>query len=90
MENMDKIVEYAPYILIVIFFLFQNKVFVRPEQLTEKQIEIIEIIDNKIDKKVNGKYVEINAYKEFQNRVYSELEKVSNGISELKDFLMKG
>jgi len=81
MENYDKIIEFAPYIIVILLFLRQNNVFVRPEQLEKKHREILD------DMKKN--FVELNAYKEFQNRVYSELAEVNNGISELKDFLMK-
>ena len=66
-------------------FIWQNNVFVRPEQLEKKHREIIKEVEGEI----KDKYVELNAYKEFQNRVYSELEKVNGGIIELKDFLMK-
>ena len=81
MENYDKIIEFAPYIIVILLFLRQNNVFVRPEQLEKKHREILD------DMKKN--FVELNAYKEFQNRVYAELAEVNNGISELKDFLMK-
>ena len=33
-------------------------------------------------------YVELNAYKESQTHIYSELEKVSTGIEDLKNYLM--
>ena len=82
----DKVIEFAPYIIVILMFFFQNKVFVRPEQLEKKHREIMKELETEL----KGKYVELNAYKEFQNRVYSELEKVNGGISELKDFLMKG
>ena len=86
MENMDKIIEFAPIIVVILLFVWQNNIFVRPEQLEKKHREIID----DVDKRFSAKYVEVNAYKEFQNRVYSELEKVNGGINELKDFLMKG
>jgi hypothetical protein len=87
--NLDKLGEYAPFILMVLMFFWQNNVFVRPDQLEKKHREILDDLDEKLDKKVTNKYVEINAYKEFQNHIYSELGKMSKGIEDLKEFLIK-
>ena len=71
---------YAPIIIVVLLFSWQNRVFVTPEQLEKKHREIL------ADMKKN--YVELNAYKESQTHIYSELENVSTGIEDLKNFLM--
>ena len=71
---------YAPYIVILLMFLWQNNVFVRPEQLEKKHREILESIKDK--------YVEINAYKEFQNHIYSKLDELTGSIDDLKEMLM--
>lgn len=86
--NIEEFTKFAPFILMVLMFMWQNNVFVRPEQLEKKHREILDDLDDKLDKKVTNKYVEINAYKEFQNHIYSELGKVSTGIEDLKNFLM--
>ncbi len=78
--NWGNIETYAPIIVIVLMFSWQNKVFVTPEQLEKKHREILK--DMKKD------FVELNAYKESQTHIYSELEKVSTGIEDLKDYLM--
>lgn len=85
MENYNKIIEFAPIICVILIFIWQNNVFVRPEQLEKKHREIIKEVEGEI----KDKYVEINAYKEFQSRVFSELEKVTCGIDDLKSILMK-
>lgn len=72
---------YAPIIIVVLLFIWQNRVFVTPEQLEKKHREIL------ADMKKN--YVELNAYKESQTHIYSELEKVSTGIEDLKKILME-
>lgn len=72
---------YAPIIVVVLLFIWQNKIFVTPEQLEKKHREILD------DMKQN--YVELNAYKEFQTHIYSELEKVSTGIEDLKSYLIE-
>jgi hypothetical protein len=33
---MDKFVEYAPWLVVVLMFLWQNKIFVTPEQMEKK------------------------------------------------------
>lgn len=84
MMHWEKLEEYAPFILMILMFMWQNNVFVRPEQLEKKHREILE----NIEKSFGGKFVELNAYKEFQSHIYSELEKVTTGIDDLKSYLM--
>lgn len=83
---MEKWIEYAPLIVVVIAYIYQNNVFVRPEQLERMHRQILEEIENKF----KDKYVEVNAYKEFQSHMYSELEKISTSLDDLKNFLMGG
>lgn len=78
--NVEQLESYAPYIVILLMFLWQNNVFVRPEQLEKKHREILEGIKDK--------YVEINAYKEFQNHIYSKLDELTGSIDDLKELLM--
>ena len=73
--NIETFEQYAPYIVILLMFLVQNKFFTRPEDLEKKHREILDDIKEK--------YVEINAYKEFQNHIYSKLE-------ELKELIIEG
>lgn len=78
--NIEQLEGYAPYVVILLMFLWQNNVFVRPEQLEKKHREILEDIKDK--------YVEINAYKEFQNHIYSKLDELTGSIDDLKEMLM--
>ncbi|MBQ8475581.1 hypothetical protein IJ531_00810 [bacterium] len=64
----DKFLDFAPIIVVVVLFFWQNNVFVRPEQLEKKHREILDDIKDK--------YVEINAYKEFQTHIYSKLDEI--------------
>lgn len=89
---MDKFIEFAPVIIVVLVFLIQQRLVVTPEQLERKHREIIKEIDEKFrqaEDDATAKYVELNAYKEFQNHIYSELGKANKGIDDLKEFLMK-
>ena len=73
MENYKEVIEFAPIIIVVLGFIWQNNIFVKPEQLEKKHREILEDISDK--------YVEVNAYKEFQSHIYSKLDEI---IEELK------
>ena len=81
----EKIVEYAPIIIVILGFIWQNNIFVKPEQLEKKHREIV----NEVTGKIKDKYVELNAYKEFQNHIYSKLDEVSDNIEDLKNLLME-
>lgn len=72
--NIEQLENYAPYVVILLMFLWQNNVFVRPEQLEKKHREILEDVKND--------YVELNAYKEFQNHVLTEIKSIKNDIAE--------
>lgn len=79
----DKIIEFAPYIIVVLMFFWQNKVFVRPADLEKKHREIL--------RDVKQDYVELNAYKEFQHHVMQEFiniqNKIDKGFSDMKETL---
>jgi len=81
----EKIVEYAPIIIVILGFIWQNNIFVKPEQLEKKHREIVD----EVAVKIKDKYVELNAYKEFQNHIYSKLDEVSGNIEDLKNLLME-
>lgn len=79
--DIDKIVEFAPYILVVMMFFYQNKVFVRPADVEKKHREILN--DVKRD------FVAINAYKEFQSHMYSQMDEIKHSLDEIKGALMQ-
>lgn len=75
-----KLEHYAPYIIFVLMFIWQNNIFVRPEALEKKHREILE------DIKKN--FVELNAYKEFQSHVIKGIDDANRGINEVKEMLI--
>ena len=85
MINFEQLQAYAPYLVILLMFIWQNNIFVRPEQLEKKHREILE--------NVKADFVEVNAYKEFQNHVLQEIaglkEDISVGFSEIKEVLKR-
>jgi len=82
----EKIVEYAPILVVVLGFIWQHNIFVKPEQLEKKHREIMD----DVEKNFSNKYVEINAYKEFQNHIYSKLDELTGSIEDLKSLIMRG
>lgn len=79
--NIEAIEQYAPWVLVILIIIWQNGIFVRPEQLEKKHREILQDIKEK--------YVEINAYKEFQNHIYSKLDELAEQNADIKAILMK-
>lgn len=79
--NLETIEQYAPWILIILVVIWQNNIFVRPEQLEKKHREILDDIKEK--------YVEINAYKEFQTHIYSKFDEVIGAIDDVKEIFLK-
>lgn len=83
-QTTQQIIEFAPIIIVILMFFWQNNVFVRPEQLEKKHREILDDIDERL----KDNYVEINAYKEFQTHIYSKLDEMTDSIDDIKTFLM--
>ncbi|MBE7705886.1 MAG: hypothetical protein E7Z91_01385 [Cyanobacteria bacterium SIG30] len=77
---MNKFIEYAPFIIVVVVFILQQKIVITPEQLEKKHREILEDIEKK--------FVSMPAYLGFRDQVLSEFERVNKGINDIKDFLM--
>lgn len=79
----EKFIEYAPILIVVLGFIWQNNIFIKPDQLEKKHREIL--ADVKKD------FVELNAYKEFQSRILQDIDDIKsdmqNGFDELKDIL---
>lgn len=83
--DLTTIEHYAPWVLVILVIIWQNNIFVRPEQLEKKHREIVKEVEENIE----NKYVEINAYKEFQNHIYSKLDEVKEQNDEIKAILMR-
>lgn len=78
----DKFIEYAPIVIVVLLFLLQNKFVVTPEQLEKKHREILDDADKK--------YVLLPAYLAFREEIQGDIKEVKAGINEIKNFLIKG
>jgi Tfp pilus assembly protein PilO len=65
---MEKFVEYAPIIVVVLVFFIQQKIFVTPEQLEKKHREIIDEIDEK--------FVSVISFRDLKDQFSEVKEKI--------------
>ena len=79
--NLENLGEFAPFIVVVLVFIWQHNIFVRPEMLEKKQREILDDM-----KKC---FVELNAYKEFQAHVLREFENIREDTKEIRNGIDK-
>lgn len=80
MDNLKEFVDYAPVIIIVMAFLFKNRLIVTPEQLEKKHKEIID--------EAERKFVSLIAYQEFRHSTERKFDELINGVNEIKNFLL--
>lgn len=79
--NIENLGEFAPFIVVVLVFIWQHNIFVRPEMLEKKHREILDDM-----KKC---FVELNAYKEFQAHVLREFENIREDTKEIRNGIDK-
>lgn len=79
--NLENLGEFAPLIIVVLVFIWQHNIFVRPEMLEKKHREILNDM-----KKC---FVELNAYKEFQAHVLREFENIREDTKEIRNGIDK-
>lgn len=65
---MEKIIEYAPIIIVIILFLIQNRVVVTPEQLEKKHREILD--------DVSKKYATQSIVNELRSQIHEMVDKI--------------
>ncbi len=77
---MEKILEYAPIIIVLIVFLLQHKIFVTPEQLSETKSEFMEHISDN--------YVSLQTYRDNRASLENRIEKIDQNVNEVKNLLI--
>ena len=65
---MEKFMEYAPIIVVVLVFFIQQKIFVTPEQLEKKHREILDEIDEK--------FVSVISFRDLKDQFSEVKEKI--------------
>lgn len=66
---MEKFLEYAPIIVVIILFLIQNRMVVTPEQLEKKHREILD--------DVSRKYATQSIVNELKNQFHDMADKIN-------------
>ena len=77
MENLDKFVDFAPLIVVILMFIWQNNLFVKPEALEKKHREILEDTEKKF-----VTWTAFNAFKE-------QVNKIDQNVEMLCEYVMK-
>lgn len=78
---MEKFVEYAPILIVLIIFLVQQKVFVTPEELESLKSILIEYISEH--------YVSDKTYRENHRNLQEQLSLIHRDINDVKNLLIK-
>ena len=77
---MEKIIEYAPIILVVIMFFIQYKVFVTPAQLTSLKSDLIEYIAEH--------YVSEKTYRDNNMSLENRIDRIDKNVNDVKTLLI--
>lgn len=75
MENIDKVVEFAPIIIVVLMYIHQNNIFVKPEHLERTRREMMDDIEKKF-----VTWTAFNAFKEQVNKIDQNVMDIRNYI----------
>lgn len=78
---MEKFVEYAPILIVLIMFLVQQKVFVTPEELESLKSILIEYISEH--------YVSDKTYRENHRNLQEQLSLIHRDINDVKNLLIQ-
>ena len=76
---MEKFIEYAPIIVVILLFLIQNRMVVTPEQLEKKHREILD--------DVSKKYATQSIVNELRSQIHEmvdKIDKIYNNLLENK------
>lgn len=71
---MEKVIEYAPIIIVVVTFLFKNRIFVTPEQMQKERKNLLE--------EVERRFLSLAAFREYEKRMDDNFETVNRRFSE--------
>lgn len=79
---MDKFVEFAPFIIIILLFLWQNRIFVTPEQL-EKRFSSFE-------QHIEEKFVLQQTHEIAIKEIKEDIQSINEKLDKIYDILIKG
>lgn len=71
---MKELIEYGPIIIVVVAFLFKNRIFVTPEQMQKERKNLLE--------EVERRFLSLAAFREYEKRMDDNFETVNRRFSE--------
>lgn len=77
---MEKLIEYAPIIIVLIVFLIQHKIFVTPEQLTATKSDLLEYTADH--------FVSNQTYRDNRLSLENRIEKIDQNVNDVKNLLI--
>lgn len=79
---MDKFIEYAPIIMIVLVYFIQQKIFVTPEQMSQKFIAF--------ERHIEGKFVLQKTHDIAITEIKADIQSINEKLDKIYDILIKG
>lgn len=77
---MEKFIEFAPIIIILIAFFVQYKIFVSPQQLSEEKAALLEFISHN--------YVSKEVYRDNHSNLEKQIETLIKDIADVRMLLL--
>lgn len=77
---MEKIIEYAPIILVIIVFFIQYRIFVTPEQITALKSNLIEYMAEH--------YVSEKTYRDNNISLENRIDRIDKNVNDVKTLLI--
>lgn len=77
---MEKFMEYAPIILLIVMFFIQYKIFVTPAQLTSLKSDLIEYI--------SGHYVSEKTYRDNHVSLENRIDRIDKNVNDVRTLLI--
>ena len=79
---MDKFIEYSPILIVIIVFFIQQRIFVTPEQMSERF--------GKFEQHLEEKFVLQKAYDVAIEKLEAGYNSISEKLDKIYDILIKG
>ena len=79
---MDKFIEYSPWIIVILLFLWQNRVFVTPEQMERRF--------NDFEQHLEEKFVLQQTHDIAITEIKADIQAINEKLDKIYDILIKG
>lgn len=78
---MDKFIEFSPWIIVILLFLWQNRIFVTPEQMEKRFTEFEHIIEEK--------FVLQQTHEIAITEIKADIQAINEKLDKIYDILIK-